>query len=154
MSPLARPNPIARLKTSSASYVVVSATCALLALLGILAAGRAPGVWWIVAAVGGLGAFLLLWLHGFALTLTETAVCYKTLLRGTACLPVEQVKDVRVETSRRSYGDKVKPTVRVVIEPLSPSRLPALVVNAKVFDTKQLKDFLELLEAGTKRRQA
>ncbi len=155
MPELRRMSEVMRLRATVSSYAVWAALFAVPLAIAVAAAARNHEGMWFVAVIcaGGIvGSWA--WLGGFDLTLSADGVRYKAFMRRSVTLHSTEISRVSLHATRRTYRDKFRPTLRLVIEAKEGTGRPDIVLNAKVFGAQELRTFVQALEDRIRQDQA
>ncbi len=99
---------------------------------------------------------MYLWLRAFTLEISSRQVTYATLFSGRKSILLEDIAKLEWKLWYGQGEQITKPPIRLQLIPTPGTGARALIINAKVFDPKELAQFARLVEQhiNTGRREA
>jgi hypothetical protein len=141
---LATPN--LELRAAVSAYVVFGIIFGFITLMTGLPASSEPSMRLPFLIFAAVWVFCYAWLFTFRLVVSSESIAYRTLLRGTRTLRLQDIKSMKVESGIREYSDRFKPFIRLVIVSSGTPCPCTINVNLKVFSSSDIRQLLDSLQ--------
>ena len=135
---------VRRFRVDPRSYVLFAIVFGLLTLFMLVATWR-TGSWGAPAFFAAVLAAFMYWLSRFEIGLSSQALTYRSLL-GHRTVNWSDVQGSELHVGVRSYSDRFKPPIRLVVRARGPGAERPPIINLKPFRGEDIRVLLNMPE--------
>lgn len=140
------PEPLT-IKAATSTYVTFGVIWGTLALIAFIVSWKTSSSLAVFALLILVMVFCFTWIAAFKLVLANGVLSYRTLFGGTRSIPLSEIERAEGAIGYDKYSDRLKPPIRLVIQPSSSSRQKAIHVNLKVLRRQDVLRVIKALES-------